>query len=262
MIKLVKKIQELFKKKSLVVSIPLKGVIGIKKNGITLDSYNDIIEKAFALPKIKAVILQINSPGGSPSQSELIYKKIRRLSVERKIKVITFVEDIAASGGYYIALAGEQIIAPHNSIIGSIGVISAGFGLHEAINKLGIQRRIYTSGNSKSFLDPFQPEKPEDVEILKELQNDVYENFVSLVKERRAARLESEDNIFSGRIWSGKKAKKLGLIDEISDLETYIEEKFGKKTKIIKLEPKKKGLLSKFGFGDFSLRNMLEEIWW
>jgi signal peptide peptidase SppA len=200
------------------------------------------------------VALLINSPGGSPVQSHLIFKRIRQLAHERDKRVYVFCEDVAASGGYFLALAGDEIYADPSSIVGSIGVISAGFGFDKAIEKLGIERRVYTSGATKSILDPFKPEKAEDVERLRTIQRDVHESFIGLVKERRGARLAApDDELFSGAFWSGPKAAQLGLIDGIADVRTKMRELHGEKVRLRVVPVGGGGLLSRLrrppGFG-------------
>ena len=176
----------------------------------------------------KAVAIQINSPGGSAVQSGLIYRRIRALAAEKDLKVYVFAEDVAASGGYLLALAGDEIYADTSSIVGSIGVITATFGVNELINKIGVERRVITAGANKDTLDPFLPEKPEDVERVKAIQRDVHAAFIDLVKERRGAKIAaSGDNLFTGEFWSGKKALELGLIDGIADLRTKMRELYG-----------------------------------
>ncbi len=192
-----------------------------------------VIHRAFAMKGAKAVAIQINSPGGSPVQSMLIYKRIRDLADEKGLPVYVFAEDVAASGGYLIALAGDEIYVDASSIIGSIGVVASGFGFDKAIKRLGIQRRVYTAGDQKVSLDPFQPEKPEEVERLKELQADVHETFVDLVKQRRGRRIDKAGaKLFTGEFWSGKKAVELGLVDGISDMRTKMRELVGKKVRL------------------------------
>ncbi len=176
----------------------------------------------------KAVAIQINSPGGSAVQSMLIYKRIRALAVEKNLKVYIFAEDVAASGGYLLALAGDEIYADPASIVGSIGVITSGFGLHELISKIGVERRVITAGANKDTLDPFLPQKPEDVERIKALQLDVHQSFIDLVKTRRGDKLDKADiDLFTGEFWSGKRALELGLIDGHSDLRTKMREIYG-----------------------------------
>jgi len=215
------------------------------RSGLNLAAVAGQIHRAFSMKGAKAVAIQINSPGGAAVQSTLIYKRIRDLADEKGLPVYVFAEDVAASGGYLIALAGDEIYADSSSIVGSIGVVAAGFGFDKAIKRLGISRRIYTAGENKVSLDPFQAEKPEEVARLKELQADVHEAFVDLVKERRGNRIKNAgDELFTGEFWSGKKAVELGLIDGISDLRTKMRELVGKNVKL-KLVAPKKGLFSR-----------------
>ncbi|XVN42822.1 MAG: S49 family peptidase [Candidatus Rickettsia vulgarisii] len=221
-------------KEPVIAVLHLNGVIGkvsAVKSGLCIESLNDLIERAFAVKNLTAVCLTINSPGGSPVQSDLIAKRIRSLAKENEIPVYSFIEDMAASGGYWLACIGDKIYASRSSIIGSIGVISAGFGFNEAIKKLGIERRVYAEGKNKSILDPFQPAQEEDVKIIKHLQKQVHENFIDYVKERRAGKLTQEDNIlFNGKFWAGQTAVDYGLIDGIDDMYNFINQKYGKAT--------------------------------
>lgn len=204
------------------------GVVTPLKPGLSLSTSASSIEKAFSMRGAKAVAIQINSPGGSAVQSALIYRRIRALAAEKDLKVYVFAEDVAASGGYLLALAGDEIYADTSSIVGSIGVITASFGVHELINKIGVERRVITAGANKDTLDPFLPEKPEDVERVKAIQLDVHAAFIDLVKERRGAKIAaSGDSLFTGEFWSGKKALELGLIDGIADLRTKMRELYG-----------------------------------
>ena len=204
------------------------------------------IEKAFELSKLPAVAVVVNSPGGSPVQSSLIFQRLRTLAEEKKKKVYVFCEDVAASGGYYLALAGDEIYADPSSIVGSIGVIFSGFGLDKAIQKLGIERRVYTAGEQKDALDPFRPERPEDIARVKSLQKDIHDVFIGIVKERRAGRLRGSDQeLFSGAFWSGPKALELGLIDGISDVRTRMRELYGAKVRLKVVPLEKGGLLSR-----------------
>ena len=191
------------------------------------------IEQAFKVSGAKAVALVINSPGGSPVQSTLIYKRIRALAEEKGLPVFAFAEDAAASGGYMLALAGDEIYADVSSIIGSIGVVSAGFGFTELIEKMGVERRVYTAGEKKSTLDAFLPEDPEDVERLKKLQKEIHKAFKEMVRERRGDLLtESDKKLFSGEFWTGVQAEKLGLIDGIGDIRSVMRSRFGDKVKL------------------------------
>ncbi|MGN6146321.1 MAG: S49 family peptidase, partial [Mesorhizobium sp.] len=177
--------------------------------GLSLATTAGLIEKALAF-EAPAVAIAINSPGGSPVQSRLIYKRIRDLATEKNKRVLVFVEDVAASGGYMIALAGDEIIADPSSIVGSIGVVSASFGFPELLKKIGVERRVHTAGQNKSVLDPFRPEKKEDVERLKALQLEVHETFIDMVKERRGPKLKDDPDLFTGLFWTGKRGLDLG----------------------------------------------------
>jgi signal peptide peptidase SppA len=214
--------------------------------GLSIAGVAGAIEKAFDLSKLPSVAVLINSPGGSPVQSNLIFKRIRQLADEKKKKVYVFCEDVAASGGYFLAIAGDEIYADPSSIVGSIGVISASFGFVEAIDKLGIERRVYTAGISKSILDPFLPEKADDVERLKAMQRDVHDVFIGIVKERRLGKLKAPDSeLFSGAFWAGAKAMELGLIDGISDVRSKMQELHGQDVRLQVVETQKPGLLSR-----------------
>ncbi len=238
-----------FKRKPVVPVLRLSGPIGMAtplKPGLSLETLAEPIEKAFTMSTQPAVALVINSPGGSPVQSSLILKRIRQWAKEKDKKVYVFCEDVAASGGYYIALAGDEIYADESSIVGSIGVISSGFGFDKALEKLGIDRRVYTAGLSKNILDPFKPEKPEDVERLQTLQRDVHDVFISVVKERRNERLKGDDkDMFSGAFWSAEKAVYLGLIDGIGEVRQVMREKFGDKVRLKVVPISKGGLFSR-----------------
>jgi len=195
------------------------------------------------------VALQINSPGGSPVQSKLIFNRIRALAQEKEIPVYSFVEDVAASGGYWLCLAGDEVYADDSSILGSIGVISAGFGFNKAIEKIGVERRVYTAGERKMSLDPFQPEQPDEIVRLKALQQEIHAAFRSLVENRRGDKIaKAGDMLFTGEFWSGTKALDLGLIDGLGDLRSVMREKFGDKVNL-KLIKQKRGLFSRTGIG-------------
>ncbi|MDB9820947.1 S49 family peptidase [Candidatus Pelagibacter sp.] len=259
-----------FKKKKIIAHIKLNGVIGNAgkfKQGIDFAGQEEIIEKAFSLKKAKAVAITINSPGGSPVQSHLIYKFIRAQAKKNKKKVIVFAEDVAASGGYLIACAGDEIYANSSSIIGSIGVIYSSFGFTELIKKIGVERRVHTAGKNKSSLDPFQEEKSEDIERLKSIQLDLHKDFIQVVEESRSSKLnKNEIELFSGEFWAGSKAKELGLIDGLGNANEVLKEKFGEDVIIKKFE-KSKGWLSKKLSSSSNqmdqLANILEErsIW-
>ena len=239
----------------IVASVNLQGVIGKDSklsSGLNFENIAPLLKRAFEMKKVKAVALNVNSPGGSPVQSELIYNYIRELSEEKKIPVYTFAQDVAASGGYWLLLSGDEIYAHNSSIIGSIGVIFSSFGFVDLIKKLGVDRRVYTEGKNKAILDPFLPEENENIEILKDAQRDIFEGFKELVKSRRGAKLKNnEDNLFTGAFWSGKKSAELGLVDEICDMRKKMKEKFGPKVKIQQITTKK-GLIKSF-FSEKSL---------
>ncbi|WP_208440803.1 S49 family peptidase [Bartonella raoultii] len=206
---------------------------------LSLSRCANLLEKAFAYKKAPAVAIVINSPGGSPVQSRFIFKRIRDLAEENNKKVLVFIEDIAASGGYMIACAGDEIFADPSSIVGSIGVVSASFGFPELLKKIGVERRVYTAGKNKVTLDPFQPEKKADIEHLKSLQLEVHQTFIDLVKERRAEKLSNDPDIFTGMFWSGKKGVELGLVDGLNDVRSVIKERFGPDAKIRLITPPK-----------------------
>ncbi len=215
--------------------VRLTGIIGVTtplRPGLMLATTARSLERAFSVRNAKAVALSINSPGGSPSQSHLIYKRIRALAAEKNIPVLAFVEDVGASGGYMLACAGDEIIGDVFSIVGSIGVVGGSFGFDKAIEKLGIERRLYTSGERKAMLDPFLPQKPEDVERLKAIQKDIHQHFIALVKERRAGKLTGADEtLFSGEYWTAQAALGFGLIDQIGELRTVLRARYGEKVR-------------------------------
>ena len=216
-----------------VTVVRLSGVIGGLggRRGLSLHGVAKLLERAFAEPRLAAVALVINSPGGSPVQSALIARRIRELADEKKVPVLAFVEDVAASGGYWLACAADEIFADQNSVVGSIGVISAGFGFHELIGRHGIERRVHVTGERKMMLDPFRPEAAEDVERLMALQADIYDSFKEMVRLRRGDRLrgDDDDSIFSGEVWLGRRAVELGLIDGLGELTTLVRARFGRK---------------------------------
>ena len=259
-----------FKKKNIIGHIKLNGVIGNVgkfKQGIDFAGQEEIIKKAFSLKKAKVVAITINSPGGSPVQSHLIYKFIRAQAKKNKKKVMVFAEDVAASGGYLIACAGDEIYANSSSIIGSIGVIYSSFGFTELIKKIGVERRVHTAGKNKSSLDPFQEEKSEDIERLKNIQLDLHKDFIKVVEESRGVKLKMDGiELFSGEFWAGSKAKELGLIDGLGNANEILKEKFGEDVVIKKFE-KPKGWFSKKFSSSINqvdqLANILEErsIW-
>lgn len=221
------------------VTIPVVRLHGVIMSGgsslrqhLSLAATAAILEKAFAVADAPAVAISINSPGGSPVQSRLIYRRIRDLATEKNRRVLVFVEDVAASGGYMIAVAGDEIIADPSSIVGSIGVVSASFGFQDLLKKIGVERRVTTAGRNKVTLDPFQPQKKEDVERLKALQLEVHETFINLVKERRDAKLSDDPDLFSGLFWTGKRGLELGLVDALGDMRSVLKDRYGNKTRL------------------------------
>jgi serine protease SohB len=213
--------------------VRFSGVIGVVtplRPGVLLSTVARTLERAFETPRARAVALVINSPGGSPSQSHLIYRRIRQLADEKHIPVLAFVEDVGASGGYMLACAADEIICDQYSIVGSIGVVGGTFGFTKLMDKLGIERRLYTAGDRKVMLDPFLPEKPDDVKRIKAIQKDIHENFIALVKARRGGKLNGSDKaLFSGEFWTADKAIELGLADRMGDLRSTLRERFGEK---------------------------------
>ena len=235
--------------------VRLHGAIGMSqplRSSLTAKDLEPLLEKAFT-KNIKAVALSINSPGGSPVQSALIHARIRSLAEEFKIPVFVFCEDVAASGGYWLACAGDEIYADESSIVGSIGVISAGFGFVEAIGKLGVERRVHTSGENKSILDPFQTQKQEDVDRLLSLQKDIHNAFKTMVRTRRAGKLKGDEaEMFSGAFWAGRQALALGLIDGIGHLHEVLKQKFGDKLVLKNITASQGWGLKRLGFGTFA----------
>ncbi|MEM9222894.1 MAG: S49 family peptidase [Pseudomonadota bacterium] len=236
------------------VTIPLvrlSGAIGISsplRPGLSLAAIECALDRAFAT-KAPCVALSINSPGGSAAQSSMIYSRIRALADEKERHVIAFVEDVAASGGYWLANAADEIFADATSIVGSIGVITASFGFTELIEKIGIERRVYTAGKNKSILDPFKPEREDDIAILKSVQADIHEAFVTAIRERRGPRLSEEPDLFSGQFWSGTAGIKLGLVDGIGQPRTILRERYGKKVRIKKVTSPRGFLRGRIGMG-------------
>ena len=239
-----------FDRSPVVPVLRLSGAIGIVtplRPGLALASLAGPIEKAFSLSKLPTVAVSINSPGGSPVQSHLIFSRIRQIAAEKEKRVYVFCEDVAASGGYFLALAGDEIYADPSSIVGSIGVISAGFGLDKLIDRFGIERRVHASGKDKGALDPFQPERPEDVARLEDLQRHVHDVFIGIVKERRAGKLAGpEEEMFSGAYWTAAKALQYGLIDGVADLRGKMRALHGPKVRLRAVPLAPGGLLSRF----------------
>lgn len=238
-----------FTRKPVVPVLRFSGPIGMAtplRPGLSLTSYASAIEKAFSFSKLPAVAIIINSPGGSPVQSNLIFNRLRQMAAEKEKRVYVFCEDVAASGGYFLAIAGDEIYADPSSIIGSIGVVSRSFGFVDLLQRLGVERRVYTAGTEKNQLDPFLPEDPDDVARLKAIQQDVHDVFIGLVKERRVGKLKATDGeLFSGAFWSAAKAADFGLIDGIADVRTKMRQIFGDKVRLKVIEPERGGLLSR-----------------
>jgi signal peptide peptidase SppA len=220
-----------------VAVVRLEGVIGGRGvRGITLKGMAQVIERAFKLRNLRAVALAVNSPGGAPVQSALIYRRIRQLASEKKIPVFAFAEDVAASGGYWLLLAGDEIYADAASIVGSIGVVTSSFGFAEVLKRFGIERRLHTSGRDKSLLDPFLSEDPREVERLERLQRDLHDTFKSEVTDRRGGKLSKTAELFEGEIFSGRRAVELGLVDGIGELRGVLRERFGEQVRLRMLE--------------------------
>ena len=258
-----------------VAVLRLDGLIGLRgQRSLSLRRFAHAIERAFALRNLKAVALAINSPGGSPVQSSLIFRRIRQLAEEKDVPVFAFAEDVAASGGYWLALAADEIYAEETSLLGSIGVVTASFGFAEALRRVGVQRRLYTAGDNKSLLDPFLMEDPKGVERLTGLQRDMHESFKELVRSRRGVKLKGEESdLFSGEVFTGRRALERGLIDGIGDVRGTMRARYGETVKLraIEAERRRFGLLSWFGlprradFGDLAadlLRRLDERLIW
>jgi len=234
-----------------VAVLRLAGVIGHGgplRSALSLANLERTIGQAFELPRLKAVALAINSPGGSPVQSELIAKRLRDLAKEKEVPILAFCEDVAASGGYWLACAADEVFVQPSSIVGSIGVIYAGFGFPDLIARYGIERRLHTSGERKAMLDPFKTENPEDVERLKRIQKEIHERFIAVVKDRRGDKLQGDpDTLFSGEFWTGERALELGLADAEGELRQVLRERFGEKVKIRRMESEKNWLKRRLG---------------
>lgn len=228
--------------KTIIPVVRLHGVIAAeqRQGRLNMATVNPLLERAFAIKSAPAVAIIVNSPGGSPVQSRLIGKRIRDLADENAKPVLVFVEDAAASGGYFIAIAGDEIIVDPSSIIGSIGVIMAGFGFVGALDKLGIERRVHTAGNNKSTLDPFLPEKPGDIDRIKQFELDIHQVFIDAVKTRRGTRLKApDDQLFTGEWWTGMRGVELGLVDALGDLHEVLQSRYGKSLKLKYIAPKR-----------------------
>ncbi|MBK1698714.1 S49 family peptidase [Rhodovibrio salinarum] len=244
------------KNKPVVPVLRLNGAIGqggALRSGLTASALAEPIRRAFSTSGAKAVALAVNSPGGSPVQSELIASRIRQHAEEKDLKVYVFCEDVAASGGYWLACAGDEIYASKASIVGSIGVVAAGFGFQDLIQRYGVERRVHTSGEKKVILDPFQKEDPDEVARLKEIQAEIHEHFKAMVRDRRQGKLNAEESeLFSGAFWTGQEAYKLGLIDGLGELRQTLRGVFGEKVRLPLVEPKQSWLKRKFGGASLS----------
>ena len=259
---------KLGKRNTVIPVVRLSGAIAASSSPInrslSLAVVAPLLEKAFSDKEAPAVALAINSPGGSPVQSRLLYQRIRELADEHEKQVLVFVEDVAASGGYMLAVAGDEIFVDETSIIGSIGVVSASFGFDKAIEKLGIDRRVYTAGKNKVTLDPFQPEKKDDVAYLKQLQLEIHQVFIDMVKARRGDKLSDDKDLFTGKFWTGTKAKDLGLVDGFGHLGTIIKSRYGKDAKPKLIQPKR-GLFGRtatgvgISMGSGALSNLVDD---
>jgi signal peptide peptidase SppA len=221
------------------------GAVSPLRQGLSLGACAPALERAFAMPDIKAVALVVNSPGGSAAQSHLIHRRVRALAAEAGVPVLAFVEDVAASGGYMIACAADEIVADPSSLVGSIGVVSAGFGFQGLIERLGIERRVHTTGPSKAMLDPFRPENPEDIARLKGIQTEIQALFTDLVTSRRPRLSGDPADLFSGAVWSGRQALGLGLVDGLGDVRTTLRERYGDKVQIRLVEQVRGGLIAR-----------------
>jgi signal peptide peptidase SppA len=234
-----------------VAVLRFDGLIGMRgPRGLSLRRFAAAIERAFSLRRLKAVALVVNSPGGSPAQSSLLFRRIRQLAEQKDVPVVAFAEDVAASGGYWLALAADEVFADETSLLGSIGVITASFGFADALRRLGVQRRLYTAGDNKSLLDPFLAEDPKGVERLTALQQDMHQSFKDMVRSRRGTRLKGEETtLFSGEVFTGRRALELGLIDGIGDLRSVMRQRYGDNVRLAAVEPERRrfSFLGRFG---------------
>lgn len=238
--------------KPVVAVVKLHGVITptpspLSRGTININTVEQALTKAFEHDRLRAVALAVNSPGGAPTQSALVGERIRELADRKKVPVIAFCEDVAASGGYWLACAADEIYAHSSSLVGSIGVVTSGFGLNGLLERLGVERRVYTAGAHKVRLDPFRPEKDEDVEWLKSLQTQLHDQFVGWVKSRRGDRLKDDEELFTGEIWTGARAKELGLIDGVGNLRSVLADRYPD-AEVTVAEPKRP-LLARLGIG-------------
>ncbi len=258
-------LEQLWQRRPVVSVLRFEGVImpRQRRGGVSLASHAAAIEKAFRVSGLVAVAIVVNSPGGSPVQSALLYRRIRQLAEEKRIPVIAFAEDVAASGGYWLALAGDEIFGQETSLLGSIGVISAGFGFYQLIGRLGIERRLHTVGEQKSLLDPFLPEEPSDIARLTALQQDIHQSFKEHVRRRRAGKIdEADETLFKGEIVTGRMAVKSGLIDGIGEVRAVMRARYGDKVKLrpVAAERRRWPLLSRLPFVGRDPVSLVEEF--
>ena len=240
-------------RRPVVPVVRLSGVIAsgglLGGRALNIETVAPLLKRAFETRNARAVALAINSPGGSPVQSALIGQRIRLLAREKNLKVIAFVEDVAASGGYWLACAADEIMVDPSSVVGSIGVISAGFGFQDLLARIGVERRVHTSGERKAMLDPFRPEKEEDVERLKRLQAEIHDDFKAWVRERRAGRLKGDEaTLFSGEFWTGRRGVELGLVDGLGEIRGTLQARYGRKV-MLPVMAARRGLLARLGLG-------------
>ncbi len=248
----------------IVPIVRLSGMIGGMggvRSGLTLAGVERALAKAFSVQQAPAVAIIVNSPGGAAAQSHLIFKRIRALATEKNKRVIVAVEDLAASGGYMIAAAGDEIVVDGSSIVGSIGVVSAGFGFTGLIERIGVERRVHTAGTAKAMLDPFRPEKDEDVARLRSLQDAVHADFIGLVKSRRPALVDDPD-LFSGAFWSGTRAVELGLADRVGDLREVLRERYGEKVRVLPVSTERNTLRRRLGLfsGEVAVGGLVDGV--
>jgi signal peptide peptidase SppA len=246
-------IRDRLRRGPVVPVVRLTGVIAagglLGGRGLSIENASPLLRRAFGQRGVKAVALSINSPGGSPVQSALIAQRIRLLATEKNLPVIAFVEDVAASGGYWLACAADEIVADPSSIVGSIGVISAGFGFQDLLARLGVERRVHTSGERKAMLDPFRPERDEDVVRLKALQAEIHDGFKDWVRQRRSGKLKADEAmLFSGEFWTGRRGLDLGLVDSLGELRGVLQARFGAKVHLPLVAPRR-SLMQRLGLG-------------
>ena len=258
-----RKLAGLLRRRTTIPVIQLSGAIGIStpmRTSLSLDKVAATLKAAFGYKSAPAVALLINSPGGAPVQAHMIHQRIRQLATEKEKTVIAFVEDVAASGGYMLACAGDEIIADPASIVGSIGVVSQGFGFVGLLERIGVERRLHTAGDRKAILDPFSPEVPEDVAHLETLQQEIHDHFIELVRARRGDRLADDPELFSGLFWTGKRAVAMGLVDRLGDARAVLRQRYGEEIRLRLLRPARPGLLRRlFGGGAMEIAAAVDE---